>query len=226
MEIQKKIKEINKIIESTAVEASRNPEEIKLLAVSKRQSIQKIIDAYDAGQKDFGENFVQEGLSKIKEMRRLNITWHFIGHLQNNKTRDVAEHFDWIHTVDNIKTIQRLNDQRPESLRPLNVCLQIKIDNEASKFGMDAAELTELVSFSSELKRISLRGLMCLPALRAEFNEQRKPFKTLKSLADKLRENGFNIDTLSMGMSGDYRAAIFEGSTIVRLGTTIFGQRQ
>ena len=226
MAIQKKIKEIYKIIESTAIEANRNPKDIKLLAVSKRQSTQKILDAYNAGQRDFGENFVQEGLSKIKEMREFNITWHFIGHLQNNKTRVVAEHFDWIHTVDNIKTIQRLNDQRPESLRPLNVCLQIKVDNEASKFGMDASELPELVSFCPKLKKISLRGLMCLPAFRTEFNEQRKPFKTLKRLADKLRENGFNIDTLSMGMSGDYRSAIFEGSTIVRLGTTIFGQRQ
>ncbi len=226
MEIQKKIKEINKLMESIALEANRKPEEIKLLAVSKKQSIQKIIDAYDAGQRDFGENFVQEGLSKIKEMRELNITWHFIGHLQNNKTKVVAEHFDWIHTVDNLKTMQRLNDQRPKSLRPLNVCLQIKIDNEISKFGMDASEIPEFISFCSKLKRISLRGLMCLPAFRTEFEEQRKPFKTLKKLADKLRENGFNIDTLSMGMSGDYRAAIFEGSTIVRLGTTIFGERQ
>tara|TARA_Y100000389_G_scaffold204444_1_gene257040 strand:- start:2565 stop:3245 length:681 start_codon:yes stop_codon:yes gene_type:complete len=225
MEVKKKIKEIKETLISTAIEANRDPKEIKLLAVSKRQPTKKIIDAYKAGQRDFGESFVQEGLEKIQEIKKLDIKWHFIGHLQSNKTRAVAENFDWIHTIDNSKTIQRLNDQRPKSLRPLNICLQIKVDEEPSKFGINASELPKLVSICANLPKISLRGLMCLPAIRTGFKEQRKPFKKLKDLADVLICNGIKIDTISMGMSGDYKAAIFEGSTIVRIGTTIFGER-
>lgn len=216
---------IKDFLASSAIEVDRDPQAVKLLAVSKKQSISKIIDAANAGQRDFGENFVQEGLEKIAQTRNMDLVWHFIGRLQNNKTRSVAENFDWVHTVDNSKTARRLSAQRPESLGPLNICLQINIDKELGKSGTDASTLSELAYICAQLPNIALRGLMCLPAVRTEFTDQRVPFKQLKELADELRSGGIDTDTLSMGMSGDYRAAIFEGSTIVRIGTALFGER-
>lgn len=216
---------IKDFLASSAIEVDRDPQAVKLLAVSKKQSISKIIDAANAGQRDFGENFVQEGLEKIAQTRNMDLVWHFIGRLQNNKTRSVAENFDWVHTIDNPKTARRLSEQRPESLGPLNICLQINVDKELGKSGIDVSTLSELASICAQLPNIALRGLMCLPAVRTEFTDQRAPFKQLKELADELRSGGIDIDTLSMGMSGDYRAAIFEGSTIVRIGTALFGER-
>jgi PLP dependent protein len=216
---------IKDFLASSAIEVDRDPQAVKLLAVSKKQSISKIIDAANAGQRDFGENFVQEGLEKIAQTRNMDLVWHFIGRLQNNKTRSVAENFDWVHTVDNSKTARRLSEQRPESLGPLNICLQINIDKELGKSGTDVSTLSELAYICTQLPNIALRGLMCLPAVRTEFTDQRVPFKQLKELADELRSGGIDTDTLSMGMSGDYRAAIFEGSTIVRIGTALFGER-
>jgi len=217
--------EIRNLLAFSAVEADREPQAVQLLAVSKKQPLSKILDAANAGQRDFGENFVQEGLEKIDQTRDLDLTWHFIGHLQNNKTRLVAENFDWVHTIDTLKTAERLNKQRPESLGPLNICLQVNVDNEDRKSGIAIAELGELAAACTELPNIILRGLMCLPAARTEFSEQRIPFATLRELASELRSDGIDTDTLSMGMSGDYRAAIFEGATMVRIGTALFGAR-
>lgn len=216
---------ISDLLAISAVEAGREPDAVKLLAVSKKQPLPKILDAARAGQRDFGENFVQEGLEKIKKTKDLDLVWHFIGHLQNNKTRVVAENFDWVHTVDNLKTARRLSEQRPESLSPINICLQINIDNEAEKSGIVVDELAELAAACTTLPSLTLRGLMCLPAIREEFSEQRVPFAMLRTMADDLRASGIETDTLSMGMSGDYRAAIFEGATIVRIGTALFGER-
>jgi pyridoxal phosphate enzyme (YggS family) len=198
---------------------------VKLLAVSKKQPVSKIVAAASAGQRDFGENFVQEGLEKISQTKDKDLIWHFIGHLQSNKTRVVAENFDWVHTIDSLKTARRLSKQRPDSLKPINICLQINIDNEDGKSGIMDTEMMELAAACAELPNLVLRGLMCLPATRTEFIDQRVPFKKLRELAGELRSGGIDTDTLSMGMTGDYRAAIFEGATIVRIGTALFGER-
>ncbi len=216
---------IKDLLAFSAVEAEREPDTVNLLAVSKKQPLSKIIDAANAGQRDFGENFVQEGLEKIEKTRNLGLVWHFIGHLQNNKTRVVAENFDWVHTIDKLKTARRLSEQRPESLEPLNICLQINVDSEDRKAGISIDELSELAAACAQLPNLNLRGLMCLPAARTEFSDQRIPFAILNKLANELRSGGIDTDTLSMGMSGDYRAAILEGATIVRIGTALFGER-
>jgi PLP dependent protein len=216
---------IRDLLAFSAIDAEREPDAVKLLAVSKKQPLSKILAAVEAGQRDFGENFVQEGLEKIDQTKNLNLVWHFIGHLQNNKTRLVAENFDWVHTIDKLKTARRLSEQRPATLEPLNICLQVDIDDEPGKSGVAIDALSELAAACVELPNIKLRGLMCLPAIRSEFEQQRLPFARLRELADTLRDNGVATDTLSMGMSGDYRAAIFEGATIVRIGTALFGDR-
>jgi hypothetical protein len=216
---------IKDLLAKSAIEADREPDAVNLLAVSKKQPLSKIIDAANAGQRDFGENFVQEGLEKIRETKELGLIWHFIGHLQNNKTRVVAENFDWVHTIDTLKTAQRLSNQRPAPLGPLNICLQINVDDESSKSGITIAELPEFAAVCANLPNLNLRGLMCLPTSRAKFSEQRLPFAKLRELANELRSAGIETDTLSMGMSGDFRAAIFEGATMVRIGTAVFGER-
>jgi len=216
---------IKDLLASAAVEAGRRPDAVTLLAVSKKQPVSGILAAAEAGQRDFGENFVQEGLEKISRTRDRNLVWHFIGHLQTNKTRLVAENFDWVHTIDKAKTASRLSEQRPETLGPLNVCLQVNVDDEKSKSGLAPEALPELAAAVAELPGLALRGLMCLPAARLEFEAQREPFARLRKMAESLAAIGYRTDTLSMGMSGDYRAAIFEGATIVRIGTAIFGQR-
>jgi pyridoxal phosphate enzyme (YggS family) len=216
---------ISDLLHKTAIEAGRDPADVRLLAVSKKQPLEKIREAAAAGQCDFGENLVQEGVDKIKALADLDLTWHFIGHLQSNKTRVVAENFDWVHTIDKIKTARRLSTQRPDGDPPLNVCLQINVDDEESKAGVAPVALPELAAACAELPNLRLRGLMCLPAIRTGFDEQRVPFAALREMAEQLRGAGIETDTLSMGMSGDYRAAIFEGATIVRLGTAVFGAR-
>lgn len=216
---------IKDLLAFSAVEAGREPDAVTLLAVSKKQPVSSILTAAAAGQRDFGENFVQEGIEKISQIRDRNLIWHFIGHLQTNKTRLVAENFDWVHTIDKLKTARRLSEQRPESLESLNVCLQVNVDDEASKSGLLPEALPELAAAVAELPGLSLRGLMCLPAARLEFEAQRVPFARLRKMAESLSAIGCRTDTLSMGMSDDYRAAIFEGATIVRIGTAIFGPR-
>ena len=223
--VTKNLALISDLLALAAIEAKREPRDVQLLAVSKKQPLQKILAARDAGQRDFGENFVQEGLDKIDQTRDKDLIWHFIGHLQNNKTRAVAENFDWVHTIDSSKTAQRLNDQRPDELGALNVCLQVNVDNETSKSGVLPDELPNLAAAVAGMSNLSLRGLMCLPTARQEFEAQRKPFARLRKMAESLRSNDIEMDTLSMGMSDDYKAAIFEGATIVRIGTALFGKR-
>ena len=217
---------ISDLLRQAAIDAGRKPESVRLLAVSKKQALASIREAAMAGQRDFGENFVQEGLEKIRDLADLNLAWHFIGHLQSNKTRVVAENFDWVHTIDKLKTARRLSEQRPDDLPPLNICLQINVDDETSKSGVAPDALPELAAACAELPNLRLRGLMCLPAIRDEFEAQRVPFATLRRMAQDLREAGVETDTLSMGMTADYRAAVFEGATMVRIGTALFGERR
>lgn len=207
-------------------DAGREDRSVRLLAVSKKQPLQAILDAAEAGQKDFGENFVQEGVDKIAAIGRNDLVWHFIGHLQANKTRAVASHFDWVHTVDRHKIAARLSEQRPADRDDLNICLQVNVDDEAGKSGITCDEVLPLARSVADLPRIRLRGLMCLPRIRQEFSAQREPFARLRELFEQLQQHGLPVDTLSMGMSDDFRAAILEGSTIVRIGTALFGVRQ
>ena len=223
--VTENLRKIRDLLAKATVDAGRAADSVRLLAVSKKQPVSNVLEAARAGQRDFGENQVQEGLDKIAAIADDELTWHFIGHLQTNKTRAVAEHFDWVHSIDRLKTAERLSRQRPEHLGDLQVCLQINVDDEESKSGIAPAALPELASAVAELPRLKLRGLMCLPAIRHEFDAQREPFARLRHLAEQIRAEGIPVDTLSMGMSGDFRAAIFEGATIVRVGTAIFGAR-
>lgn len=224
--VTENLRKIRELLAEAAIDAGRDDSAVQLLAVSKKQTLAGVIEAAAAGQRDFGENFVQEGLEKIAAVSRNDLCWHFIGHLQSNKTRSVAAHFDWVHTVDRLKTAQRLSRQRPAALGELNICLQVNIDDEPGKSGVNVDELFELAKQVAQLPRLRLRGLMCLPALRTRFEDQRKPFAAMRDLLGMLRRQSLEVDTLSMGMSSDFRAAIFEGATIVRLGTAVFGKRK
>jgi len=223
--VTENLPKIRDLLAKAANDAGRDANSVRLLAVSKKQPVSSVIEAAAAGQRDFGENQVQEGLEKIKTVANDELVWHFIGHLQSNKTRAVAEHFDWVHSVDRLKTAERLSRQRPSNLDDLNICLQVNVDDEESKSGMPVDNVRNLARRIADLPRLKLRGLMCLPAIRHDFESQRQPFARLSRLADQLRADGIPIDTLSMGMSDDYRAAIFEGSTMVRIGTAVFGPR-
>jgi pyridoxal phosphate enzyme (YggS family) len=220
------LRKIRDLLAKAAMEAGRDPDSVKLLAVSKKQPLERIAEAIDAGHRDFGENQVQEGIEKITVLANPDLVWHFIGHLQTNKTRAVAEHFSWVHSVDRLKTARRLSEQRPDGLEDLNVLIQVNVDEEASKSGVSIAATKELARAVQDMPRLRLRGLMCLPAIRHGFDAQRIPFRQLKEIAEELSDSGVDIDTLSMGMTDDYRAAVFEGSTIVRIGTAIFGARE
>lgn len=205
--------------------AGRDPEDVLLLAVSKRQPVSAIRKLASAGQLDFGENQVQEALDKITELNDLSIRWHFIGSIQSNKTKQIAEHFDWVHAVDREKIARRLSDQRPDHLPPLNICLQVNIDDEESKSGVAPDDVVSLATTCAALPRLKLRGLMCLPAIREGLEAQRQPFAKLAAIQRELSTGGLDVDTLSMGMSNDFEAAILEGATIVRVGTALFGPR-
>ena len=224
--VTENLRVIRDLLAKASNDAGRGDSSVKLLAVSKKQPVSAVLAAAEAGQRDFGENFVQEGLEKIAAAGRDDLNWHFIGHLQTNKTKAVAGHFSWVHTVDRLKTAERLSKQRPEELGDLNICLQVNIDNEAGKSGLRASEVLALARTVSALPRIRLRGLMCLPENRSDFEQQREPFARLHELLTLIKEDGIDVDTLSMGMSADYAAAIYEGSTIVRIGTAIFGARE
>jgi pyridoxal phosphate enzyme (YggS family) len=214
-------------IAQAARAAGRDPSSVALLAVSKTFPAEAVREAYAAGQRAFGENYVQESLDKIAALGdlRAELIWHFIGPLQSNKTRPVAEHFDWVHSIDRLKIAQRLSEQRPEGLPPLNVCVQVNVSGEASKSGIDGAQASALAHAVAALPRLKLRGLMSIPEPEAELEAQRVPHRTLHALFDQLRAEGLQIDTLSMGMSADLEAAVLEGATIVRVGTAIFGAR-
>jgi pyridoxal phosphate enzyme (YggS family) len=225
IEVTENFRKIQDLLAAAALGAGRAPESVRLLAVSKRQPVEAILVAAAAGQRDFGENFVQEGLSKIGAVGRDDLVWHFIGHLQTNKTRAVAEHFDWVHTVDRLKVAERLSRQRPAQAGDLNVCIQVNVDREAGKSGAMEEDLRVLAPSVAALPGLRLRGLMCIPAVHDTFEEQRRPFARLRRLLEELQESGLDLDTLSMGMSADYVAAIHEGATIVRIGTALFGER-
>jgi len=216
---------VRDLLAKASTRAGRAEKPAGLLAVSKKQPLASIIEAAEAGQRDFGENFVQEGLEKIAATGRNDLVWHFIGHLQANKTRAVAEHFHWVHTVDRLKIAERLSRQRPVEQGDLNICLQVNIDNEPGKSGVAADQVLPLARNVATLPRVKLRGLMCLPAIRLGFDAQREPFARLRELLGTLQRGGIDVDTLSMGMSDDFEAAISEGSTIVRIGTAVFGAR-
>ena len=224
--VTENFRKILDLLAKAAAEAGRKPGEIRLLAVSKKKPVEAVLAAAAAGQRDFGENFVQEGLKKMHEAGRDDLTWHFIGHLQANKTKAVAERFHWVHTVDRPKIAERLSRQRPHYAGDLNVCIQVNIDDEAAKAGVAAAELPELAEAVAELPGLKLRGLMCIPAARQHFTEQRRPFARMRVLKASLEESGLSLDTLSMGMTADFQAAIREGATIVRIGTALFGARE
>ncbi|MCZ4053543.1 YggS family pyridoxal phosphate-dependent enzyme [Oxalobacter sp. OxGP1] len=212
-----------------AQQAHRDPSSVNLLAVSKTQPVSAILEAAEAGQLAFGENYEQEAVRKIMEIRQnrpdLKLEWHFIGPIQSNKTRAIAEHFDWVHSVDRERIARRLSDQRPEDMPPLNICLQVNISGEDSKSGVRPEELADLVKAVSGMPRLKLRGLMAIPEPQSDPEKQRQPFSAMKTLFEELKHTGYDLDTLSMGMSDDMEAAIQEGATTVRIGTAIFGQR-
>ncbi len=229
MSIAENIAAVRQAIGQAATAASRVAESVQLLAVSKTFGPEAVIEAAQAGQLAFGENYLQEALDKMQAVSTqqpgLSLDWHFIGPIQSNKTRPVAEHFDWVHSVDREKIAQRLSDQRPEALPPLNICLQVNVSGEDSKSGVAPDEVLPLALAVAGLPRLRLRGLMAIPEPASSFEEQRLPFGRLRALQAKLAEHGIKTDTLSMGMSADMAAAIAEGATIVRVGTAIFGKR-
>lgn len=213
-------------MEAAARAAGRRPDEAVLLAVSKTFPAEAVRAAYQAGQMRFGENYVQESLHKMEALRDLAIEWHFIGPIQSNKTRPIAEHFAWVHGVDRLKIAERLSAQRPPQLPPLQVCIEVNISGETSKDGAAPDQVAVLAQAIAALPNLKLRGLMAIPAPCDNAAEQRAAFARLRELYKRLNRQGLQLDTLSMGMSHDFPAAIAEGATIVRIGTAIFGQRQ
>jgi PLP dependent protein len=230
--IENNISRVTQRVEQSARDAGRDPAEVLLLAVSKTRTTADIRCAIDAGLTNFGENYVQEAVEKIaqlnEEQRIEALQWHFIGPLQSNKTRVVAENFNWVHSVDRLKIAQRLSEQRPAELGPLNICLQVNIDNEASKSGFSRDETLSAALAIINLPNIRLRGLMAIPQSQQTVEKQKVAFHALHNLRDQINQsldNSEKLDTLSMGMSNDLEAAISQGSTMVRVGTDIFGKR-
>jgi pyridoxal phosphate enzyme (YggS family) len=223
--ISENIESVLHFIRKCEVQYGREKNSVMLLAVSKSQPLEKILDAYDAGQRCFGENYLQEALLKIQQTADKNIEWHFIGTMQNNKTKKIAENFHWVHTVSSLTTAVRLSEQRPQELGALNVCLQVNISKEASKSGVAPEEVEALARGCLELSGLRLRGLMTIATETDDVSRQLAEFRQLADLQRFLGTKGISLDTLSMGMSHDLEAAIAEGSTVVRIGTSIFGER-
>jgi pyridoxal phosphate enzyme (YggS family) len=225
--IAQHLEEVRQRIAKAAASASRDGASVKLLAVSKTFPAEDVRAAFEAGQRAFGENYVQEGVAKITALSdlRSELEWHFIGPLQSNKTKVVAEHFDWVQSVDRLKIAQRLSDQRPPGAPPLNVCLQVNVSGEESKSGVEPAEAASLAHQIAALPGLRLRGLMAIPEPAATLEAQRAPHARLSALMDALCADGLELDTLSIGMSADLEAAVLEGATMVRIGTAIFGAR-
>jgi PLP dependent protein len=224
-DLHQRLAQIRARIAAAATRYGREPGDIGLLAISKSQSAEAIRTLAQAGQRDFGENYLQEALAKLEALRDLRLTWHFTGQLQANKTRAVAEHFDWVHTLDRERIAVRLNEQRPHYAAPLDVCIQVRLADEQGKGGIEPAAVASLARRVNELPRLKLRGLMCIPPPRAAFEQQRAAFAELAACQQALIAQGFELDTLSMGMSADLEAAIAAGATCVRIGTALFGER-
>jgi len=223
MTIAQRIKTIRSQIENCCLDCDRNQETVLLLAVSKTKPATDIAKAYQAGLRHFGENYCQEALLKQQILGAYDITWHFIGPIQSNKTRHIAQHFSWVHSVDSLRIATRLSEQRPTNLPPLNICLQVNVSDEQSKSGITLDGLPELCSAVAALPRLRLRGVMAIPAPQEDYEQQRLPYKTLVQAVVDL--NRPELDTFSFGMTDDLKAAITEGSTIVRIGTALFGSR-
>ena len=228
--ISRNLQAVHDNIATEAAAALRDPATIELLAVSKTWGVEDVLDAARVGQRLFGENYEQEAVAKIAAIQAarpdLNLEWHFIGPIQGNKTRSIAEHFDWVHSVDRERIARRLSEQRPASMPPLNVCIQVNISGEKSKSGTAPSEVEELARQIEALPNLRLRGLMTIPEPEGDPQKKREPFQQLRQLYERLCGQGMKLDTLSMGMTDDMGAAIAEGATIVRVGTAIFGQRK
>jgi len=212
-------------IDSAAKAAGRDPAAVTLVAVSKGKSAETMRAAATAGVTDFGENYLQEALGKIDQLADLRLRWHFIGGIQSNKTRAIAERFDWVHSIDRLAVARRLSEQRPFHAPPLNLCIQVAVVPEPSKGGLEPGHLRELAARTAELPRVRLRGLMCMPPPLPDAAAERAVFSQLKAMLDGLIAGGLPLDTLSMGMSADFESAIAEGATHVRIGTALFGAR-
>jgi len=212
-------------VHSACEKAGRSPSEIAILAVSKKHSVERILALHELGQTSFGENYVQEALAKIEQLADQAINWHFIGPLQSNKTREVAKHFQWVQSADRARILQRLSNQRPANLPDLNICIQVNIDSEPQKAGAMPDEVMDLAQAALTLPGLRLRGLMAIPKAASESHDPADSYMRMKSLFLELIENGIELDTLSMGMSGDLEAAIMHGSTMVRIGTDLLGPR-
>jgi pyridoxal phosphate enzyme (YggS family) len=227
--IAHKLQAVDATIYAASKASGRDPTQVKLLAVSKTFPAEAVLEAVAAGQHAFGENYLQEALDKIAAVAAAlpseQVEWHFIGPIQSNKTRPIAASFAWVHTVERLKIAQRLSEQRPAGLPPLNICLQVNISGEASKSGATPDELPELARQVALLPNLKLRGLMAIPEPETDVAKQRAAFARVRALAEQLRAGGIELDTLSMGMSADMAAAIAEGATIVRVGSAIFGAR-
>ena len=224
--IKENILTIKKNILQSEKKFNRKKNSVKLMAVSKTQSTQNILEAYDAGQRDFGENYIQESIGKIIELQDLDIIWHFIGKIQSNKAKYIAQNYDWVHSIDKISTLEKLNNQRKNAKKKINICIQVNVDSEETKSGILINEVEKFIKQASDFKFIDIRGLMAIPMYKPDHDSQYKTFAKVKDLFDSLVKKGYELDTLSVGMSSDYNAAIAAGSTIVRIGTSIFGERK
>lgn len=223
--VSERLQAVRDRIAAAATAANRSPHDIRLIAVSKTFHADVLRAAYVAGQRDFGENYVQEAIDKMSRLDDLDIIWHYIGPIQSNKTRLIAEGFDWVHSVDRAKIAERLSMQRPPERPPLQVCLQVNLGGEATKSGVDPASVPELVRAIRALPRLRLRGLMAIPEPSEDVDLQRERFRTLRCLLDDLALRAEGVDMLSMGMSDDLESAVAEGATLVRIGRAIFGER-
>jgi len=224
--IAQNISQLNERVRLAAQKSQRDPANICILAVSKTRPENDIREAHAQGYRHFGENYLQEALGKMTQLADLDLCWHYIGPMQSNKTRPIAERFSWVHSVDRLKIAQRLSQQRPPGLAPLNVCLQVNISGEASKYGVNTDDLHSLAQATAQLPQLRLRGLMAIPAPSDNTHSQHLAFARLHTLLEQLQSNLPYLDTLSMGMSADLEAAITEGATIIRVGTDIFGARE
>ncbi len=224
-QVSERLAEVRGRIAAAAVPAGRDPAAITLVGVSKRQPLDRVREGLAAGLTDFGENFVQEGVERIQALGPGNARWHFIGQLQSNKTRDVARWFDWVHSIDRLKIARRLSEQRSWHAEPLEICIQVRLVDDPGRGGCPAEAVPELAAGVAELAGLRLRGLMAVPEAHADPSRQRAAFARVRHLAEGLKEAGFALDTLSMGMSGDLESAVAEGATILRIGTAVFGPR-